>query len=225
MVRGRFLSILIALISVFNIMAHGVTPIKSENLSSEQENTLRYAKKILKAQENKITLPLEVNALIGDTVAPEPYIATPLLDEAYFLSDTVFETSLIIPLKATTPKGEILSELKILEADKYTFCRVVTTQICYQLSDTITLNIDIDSNLNGIMLMTSVYENGVLKGQATGVASSFGVVDCSYESNYSQDLNKFRIFHTSIKAPDWRYSTIDDNIYRDILRKTALGLK
>ena len=220
------LSVIFAVMSAFSMVAHDVTPIKSENLSSEQKNTLQYAKKILKAQENKIALPLEVNALIGDTVSPEPYIAVALLDEAYFLSDTVFETSLIVPLKATTPNGEILSNLKILGADKYTFCRVVTTEISFMPSESSSYSVDVDSNLDGVMLVTSIYEKDELKGRYEGVSSSFGVVDCTYESNYDFDMNTFREFHTTIesthlyKNPESKGSHID-NLFKKVIEIQA----
>lgn len=220
MVKCRVLIILVAIINVFNIMAQGITPIESESLRSEQKNTLQYAKKILKAQYNKVMLPLEINTLLGDTITREPYVASPMWNDACFVSDTVFEASLIVPLKANTKNGELISELKIFRADKYTFCRVVSTQISYMPNDTTTLSIDINSNLDGIMLMTSVYENDVLQGQVTGVSSSYGVVDCTYESNYSLDMFLFHRFHTGIKIKGEAETPI---FYRDMLIKTAIG--
>lgn len=197
--KRLILTAIVVIVGAFSIMAQDVISINAEHLNNEQKNTLQYAKKILKAQDNKVMLPLEINALLGDTIAPEPYIATPVWNDACFVSDTAFEASLIVPLKANTKNGELFSELKILGADKYTFCRVITTQISCQPNDTVTFSIDINSNINGIMLMVSVYENDVLKEQSTGISSSLGVVDCTYESNYSFDSEIFRRFQTNYK--------------------------
>ena len=221
MVKCRVLIILVAIISVFNIMAQGVTPIKSENLSSEQENTLRYAKKILKAQDNKVMLPLEINALLGDTIAPEPYRATPVWNDAYFVSDTTFEASLIIPLKVATNNGELFSELKILGVDKYTFCRVVTTPISFLENDSLSYRININSNLVGILLVASVYENDVFKGQVMGVSDSYGVVDGTFQSNYNFDTEIYRRYHTNYKHVQHYYKYHRDTriFYHNLINK------
>lgn len=221
--------IITLVVSAFSMMAQDVISVNAEHLNSGQKNTLQYAKKILKAQGNKIMLPLEVNALIGDTITPEPYIATPMWDDACFVSDSTFEASLIIPLKADIKNGYLLSSLKILSADKYTFLRMITTPISYIENDTLSYEIEIDSNLSGIMLMTSFYENNVLKGQAKGVADSFGVVDCTYKSNYSFDYETFRKFHTNYKHPDYlgylRLGVEYTSYYRNLIEKSNLNKK
>lgn len=62
MARSRFVSILIALISVFSITAQEVIPVDSVSaLNKEQKKTKKYAEKLLKSQKNKILLPIEFN--------------------------------------------------------------------------------------------------------------------------------------------------------------------
>lgn len=220
-------------VSAFSLVAQEVISVNAEHLNSGQKKSLQYAKKILKTQGNKIMLPLEINALIGDTITLEPYVATPVWDDAYFVSDTTFEASLIIPLKTEIKNGNLLSTLKILSADKYTFLRMITTPISYVESDTLSYEIEIDSNLNGIMLMTSLYENNELKWQAKGVSDSYGVVDCTYESNYTFNFEIFRCFHTTYKNPKY-YSSKQifrgetsslSSYYRDLIKKSNLNKK
>ena len=221
--KRLILTAIVVIVGAFSVMAQDVISINAEHLNNEQKNTLQYAKKILKAQDNKVMLPLEINALLGDTIAPEPYIVTPVWNDACFVSDTAFEASLIVPLKAVTKNGELFSELKILSADKYTFCRVVTTPISYQPSDTVTFSIDVDSNINGIMLMSSVYENDVLKEQSTGISSSLGVVDCTYESNYDLDLNMFQRFHSNLFEVAKGTKAETPLYYRDVLIRNVFA--
>ena len=63
-------------VSAFSLVAQDVISVNAEHLNSGQKKSLQYAKKILKTQGNKIMLPLEINALIGDTITLEPYVAT-----------------------------------------------------------------------------------------------------------------------------------------------------
>ena len=85
------LTALVVIVGAFSAMAQDVISINAEHLNNEQKSTLQYAKKTLKAQDNKVMLPLEINALLGDTIAPKPYRATPVWNDAYFVSDTTFE--------------------------------------------------------------------------------------------------------------------------------------
>ena len=215
------LTALVVIVGAFSAMAQDVISINAEHLNNEQKSTLQYAKKTLKAQDNKVMLPLEINALLGDTIAPEPYRATPVWNDAYFVSDTTFEASLIIPLKVATNNGELFSELKILGVDKYTFCRVVTTPISFLENDSLSYRININSNLIGILLVASVYENDVFKGQVMGVSDSYGVVDGTYQSNYNFDTEIYRRYHTNYKHVQHYYKYHRDTriFYHNLINK------
>ena len=212
------LSTIIALIGVLGVNAQDIIPVDSVQLLNKgQKNTLQYAKKVLKSQDNKVMLPLEINALLGDTINPMPYEATPIWEEACFVNDSAYESSLMIPLKTKTLNGEVISVLNVIGVDKYTFCRFVTTQISYSPD----ICIDVDSNLEGIMLVTTLYEHNELKGQALGVSTSYGVVDCTYKYNYDIDMDIYRRYHTNYK-PIRHYDASSSDFYSKTLVKSVL---
>ena len=120
----------VSLIGTFVAGATDNIPINSvEKLTESQQKTLKYTQKLLNELDNKISLPIEIYAILGDTnkrVAPK---ATPLWKKAYFKKDANWKTLLVVPLKAITPIGVMHSQLYIRSNVENKYYRLVTTSL------------------------------------------------------------------------------------------------
>ena len=93
------LTAIITLASVFSCLsAQEIIPVDSTHLlSKEQVTVLKYTEKYIISDKSNFELPLEVNYLLGDTIADVNYKIKPMLEKSYFLkTDSVV---LIVPLQ------------------------------------------------------------------------------------------------------------------------------
>ena len=176
----RIFNLLLIVIAGFLYIQAGEKTSTQDKLTGPQKGTLAYAKYILKKYDNKIVLPLELNALLGDTVTKERYKATPIWEEAYFEDIKEFKATLIIPLTAKTTKGDVNAVLNIMRDDNAQYLRIVNMALNYQ-EEKDTTNIYISSNLDGVFLHTSVYVNGKETGQLEGLVGMYGVCDNTFQ--------------------------------------------
>ena len=199
----RFLTVLAAsIICVFNIVASETISVNSDNLSKNQKKTLAYAKRLLYRLDGKIALPLEINALMGDTVTQEQYKAVPVWDKAYFLEVDGFSATLVLPINAKTPNGEICSNLNFYNDEDVQYFRFVETVIKPSVS---TDNIDcyIISNINGILLQNIISVNGSIAEVQNGIVGYSGVIDQkSTASNYDARAID-RVVYRATEAGKW----------------------
>ena len=108
--KPRLLIVLLlaSLIGAFGAGATDYIPINSvEKLTESQQKTLKYTQKLLNELDNKISLPIEIYAILGDTnkrVAPK---ASPLWKKAYFKKDANWKTLLVVPrhVQSYLPRG------------------------------------------------------------------------------------------------------------------------
>ena len=93
----------VSLIGTFVAGATDNIPINSvEKLTESQQKTLKYTQKLLNELDNKISLPIEIYAILGDTnkrVAPK---ATPLWKKASII--------LILPTAISAARVKLPSE-------------------------------------------------------------------------------------------------------------------
>lgn len=189
----------VSLIGTFVAGATDNIPINSvEKLTESQQKTLKYTQKLLNELDNKISLPIEIYAILGDTnkrVAPK---ATPLWKKAYFKKDANWKTLLVVPLKAITPIGVMHSQLYIRSNVENKYYRLVITSLPtpQQLSKDPSVRrdynekfsgISINSNIYGVFLRAFYYQEGDILGQIEGVIGNFGVFDSGY-SFYSKEI-------------------------------------
>ena len=180
------LSLLIAMFS-FCLSAQEQISANSEKLNREQRETLKYAKKLLNRLDGKVALPLEINALIGDSVTKAQYHAIPLWDDAYFEDTKDYLSHIVIPLKTDTPQGTVLSCLNIRYGKRYNFLRTVETRLSIPDQEQTTENtfsgIVIKSNVEGLFMRSFVYNKGELIEQIEGMIGNKGYVD--YRRKYA----------------------------------------
>lgn len=193
------LTIFVSISSII-VFGQGKTSI-NDKITGEQKGTLEYAKYLLKKNNNKILLPLEVNALLGDTITNEPYKAVPSWDEAYFEKNNDFKASLILPLTAKTIKGNIKATLNIMRDENIQYFRVVNMILNYP-EEKDTTSIYISSNIGGIFLHASIFENGKKTGQMEGLVGMNGVCDNTFQSRkIHSDSDRFienRFFNINV---------------------------
>ena len=180
------LSLLIVMFS-FCLSAQEQISANSEKLNREQRETLKYAKKLLNRLDGKVALPLEINALIGDSVTKAQYHAIPLWDDAYFEDTKDYLSHIAIPLKTDTPQGTVLSCLNIRYGKRYNFLRTVETRLSIPDQEQTTENtfsgIVIKSNVEGLFMRSFVYNKGELIEQIEGMIGNKGYVD--YRRKYA----------------------------------------
>ena len=164
-----------------------------DKLTKEQKQTLEYTKDVLKKNNNKIALPLELNALLGDTVTNEQYKAEAQLDEAYFETVDGFKSSIIVPLTAKTENGDVKATLNIMRDEKKQYFRIINTLINYTEADD-TTSVFLASNIGGIFLHASVFKNGELSNQIKGVVGMIGVYDGDFYTNNQPHLASDKIY-------------------------------
>ena len=184
----KLLSFLASIICAFNVLAASNTiSANSEKLNREQRETLKYAKKLLNRLDGKVALPLEINALIGDSVTKAQYQAIPLWDDAYFEDTKDYLSHIVIPLKTDTPQGTVLSCLNIRYGKRYNFLRTVETRLSIPDQEQTTENtfsgIVIKSNVEGLFMRSFVYNMGELIEQIEGMIGNKGYVD--YRRRYA----------------------------------------
>ena len=191
MARSRFVSILIALISVFSITAQEVIPVDSVSaLNKEQKKTKKYAEKLLKSQKNKILLPIEFNSLIGDSLTNTPYELGINWNETFFVKENNKCANLYIPLKSD--KEDIQSLLNVFRDEDGKYYRIVITYKQMQ-TDSIKEEIVMRSNIDGLFLNAFVLNNEKLVSQINGVVGDYGVKEGKSKALYirSRISNRF----------------------------------
>lgn len=184
--------LLISVISTFFVSANGIKTETFKKLNREQKETLEYAQKLLTRLDGKVALPLEINALIGDTITKDQYQATPLWNEAYFEDTEDCLSHLVIPMKAVSPRGSVISCLNVKYSNGYNFYRTVETILSTPSQVKVTENafsgIVVKSNMNGIFMRSFIYDNGELKEQIEGLIGNKGYVDYDRRFRY-QNIN------------------------------------
>lgn len=197
--RTVLTTLLVCIIFSITSMANNIVSINSNNLTGSQKRTLIYTKDILKLKDNEILLPLEVNALIGDTITNEQYKATPNLKEAYFEENKDFSVSLIVPLTVECNMGVIKSYLYVNSNGHSEFYRILKTVLPIHnnniKNETYFL---ITSNLDGIMLRTILYDNNKIIEQMDGAVGLSGVIDSNKGRNIRNRENFLKERFTNI---------------------------
>lgn len=161
-----------------------------KNLNGVQKKTLTYTRDLVKLNNNEFPLPLEVNALLEDSTTNEQYIATAILEKAFFRDVEGFNSCLVLPLTVKTPKGLIKSQLNIYSNRNSHFFRIIETNLTIPIDSTKNnLDVYITSNLKGIMLQTTFYQNNKIVEQLDGIASTIGILD-NYQGRISRHHNK-----------------------------------
>lgn len=179
--KARLFTLILALsclVAFSGSASERVSASDTDMLSDKQKYNIRYAKKLLSAYSNEIALPLEINAMIGDTVTCEPYMAAPQWDNAYFVDDERYESSLVIPLQAATPYGIVKSALNVLIDGKQHY-RTVKTTLKGEAGDNGTPStiISVMSNVDGFFLNAKVSQNGAVVEEIAGLVGDAGVLD------------------------------------------------
>ena len=96
------------------ILAKEFIPVDSTHLmSKEQKKTLKAVKALIKENNNKLQLPLEVNYLMGDTANKAYSTVRPIFEDGYFVNKESLE--LIIPLYNDSLQLQDLPNLCIIE--------------------------------------------------------------------------------------------------------------
>lgn len=220
--KPRLLIVLLlaSLIGAFGAGATNYIPINSvEKLTESQQKTLKYTQKLLNELDNKISLPIEIYAILGDTnkrVAPK---ASPLWKKAYFKKDANWKTHLVVPLKAITPIGVMHSQLYIRSNAANKYYRIVVTSLptskhlskdpSVKRNDNENFSgISINSNVYGVFLRAFYYQDGEIFGQIEGVIGNFGVFDGGY-SFYSKEIPNIKPHQSKINKHN-----LYENLYR-----------
>lgn len=185
--------------------ANSTTDMKSvfsEKLTYFQKETFIYARKLVNRLNGKIALPLEINALIGDTITKEQYRAVPLWAYSHFENREGFSSSLIIPMIAKTPIGNIESSLNVSCYKNSKYFRFIETVLTSSFESKNT-DYYITSNLDGIMLQNIIYHNNSIVEVQNGIVGYTRVIDSkSKKSNYDKKSMDRAIIRTS-EAGKW----------------------
>ena len=208
----RFLFVLVAcIICVFSVVASEKTLANSKKLNREQKETLKYAQKLLTRMDDNVALPLEINAFIEDSITNEQYQAIAIWAEAYFEDTEDYLSHIVIPLKAVTPQGVIISCLNVRYSKGYNFYRTVETILSppsqIQKDDGFS-GIVIKSNLMGIFMRAFVYDNGVLKEQIEGLIGNKGYGDYNRRPGFRYRKSQPTLKEMGVK----RFSEITKNV-------------
>lgn len=176
--RTVLTTLLVCIIFSITSMANNIVSINSNDLTGSQKRALIYTKELLNLKDNVILLPLEINALIGDTITKEQYQATPHFEEAYFEEDKNFSVSLIVPLTVKCNMGVIKSFLYVNSNGHSEFYRILKTVLPIHINNTKNETYFlITSNIDGIMLRTILYDNNKIVEQIDGVVGLSGIID------------------------------------------------
>ena len=170
------LTAIITLASVFSCLsAQEIIPVDSTHLlSKEQKRTQQYVEKLLKSQNNTISLPIEFNSLIGDSLTTTPYELGINWDKAYFIEEEKKCANLLIPLEVE--KEDIQSLLNVFRDENGNFYRTIITYKQTQ-NDTIKEEIIMKSNLDGLFLNAVVLHNEKLVSLINGVVGDYGIAE------------------------------------------------
>lgn len=176
----------------------------SEKLTYFQKETFIYARKLVNRLNGKIALPLEINALIGDTITKEQYRAVPLWAYSHFENSPDYEAHLVIPMNVKTLQGSFISCLNIRYSKNLDFYRTVETIFNFQDSNKENFSgIIVKSNVFGFWWRSFIYENDILKEQIEGVIGSLGYGD--YRHSPSGGIPKRRVEIEDLGSSGYRY--------------------
>lgn len=210
----------VSLIGAFGAGATDYIPINSvEKLTEPQQKTLTYTQKLLNKLNYKISLPIEIYAILGDTNKRVAPVATPLWEKAYFKKDANWETYLVVPLKAVTPLGIMHSQLFVRSNAQDKYYRFVVTSLPtpqhlskdpYVRRDNNEKfsGISINSNIFGVFLRAFYYQEGEILDQIEGVIGNFGVIDGGH-SIYLKEIPITKPYQTKNNK-----NNLYENLYR-----------
>ena len=170
------LTLLMVVIGSSAAIGQETLSINSEKLNKQQKETLEYALNMLKNKNNQISLPLELNSFIGDTLSHTSYIAKPQIKDAYFLLSKDDTDALMIPLTSKTESGEIESILCVMNDGKERYYRMISTMFDVQEKGDKTSAV-IRSNVDGIFLNAYFLKNDKVMEQIDGVVGMYGVYE------------------------------------------------
>lgn len=168
---------------------------QASGLSKSQSAALKYAQEILKKCNNTITLPIEMYAILGDTVKRTAPEAVALWDKAYFKKDPNWYVNLVIPLKAKTATGVFRSELYVRSNAANNYFRIVVTYLptpeYNKRYPNLTISKDdfsgvtINSNIDGGFIRAFEYKDGNITEQIEGLIGNYGIADQNNTLRYS----------------------------------------
>ena len=194
--------LLLSVVFSFSMVAQEQIPANSKNLNKNQKKTLAYAKRLLKRLDGKIALPLEINIFIGDTVTNEQYHAVPVWDKAYFMDVDGFTATLVLPINAKTPNGEINSFLNLYNDEDTQYLRFVETVTKTAISNE-KIKCYTISNVRGILLQNIISQNGAIVEVQNSIVGYSGVIDGkSNKSNYDKK-SMDHVLHKTAGAVKW----------------------
>ena len=152
-----------------------------------QDSTLSYTLRLLDKIENKITLPEEVNTLLGQDQAEKIY-ATAYWDEAFFEAPSPNHASLMIPFKSVVNGVEFQSFLNIVRQDGF-YYRTVSSNFTIS-NDTTTKYVSIISNIYGDFLAAEKFNANMELEEMVPLAHRKGVAESIYKPERSVNMTR-----------------------------------
>lgn len=150
---------------------------KQDKLTGVQKKTLEYTKNLLKDYNNDLSLPLEINYLVGDTISKDRYILKPQLDEIAFYDLEGYASYVKVPLQTINNNDTIESVLHIACDKESHYYRVIETILFMQENENDNVNVIVNSNLDGVFLQAKIFKNGEITKTIDGIAKEFGIED------------------------------------------------
>lgn len=225
--KTRILATIITLVfCVFNIVSQNIIPADSTHLlNNEQIKTLKSVKHKATKWKYEISLPLEVNRLLGYDVSEKQKKtkAKMLMNEAYFIDRKDCKTAICVPLVAKIDSITIESDINFILDKENNYYQTVYTTFNIP-NDSVADLICLKSNWAGYLVSSIIIKNNKIVAEVDAKGEPWGIVYTprKYNSKQMRDRGIYNAFHT---ADGWTLSLYESELRKKQRINNAVGIK